>query len=65
MPEQRIVLKNCEVINPRDINTYLKNDGFRAIQKARNEMTSDSVIETVKASGLRGRGGAGFPCGLK
>jgi len=65
VPEQRIVLKNCEVINPGDINSCLKNDGFRAIQKARSEMTPGSVIETLKASGLRGRGGAGFPCGLK
>ena len=65
MPEKRIVLKNCGVIDPRDINTHLDKDGFRSLQKAQNEMTPDGIIEAVKASGLRGRGGAGFPCGLK
>ncbi|MDP2916611.1 MAG: NADH-ubiquinone oxidoreductase-F iron-sulfur binding region domain-containing protein, partial [Dehalococcoidia bacterium] len=65
MPEKRIVLKNCEVINPKDINTYLERDGFKALQKARRDMTPQKIIDEVKASGLRGRGGAGFPCGLK
>ncbi len=65
MPEKRIVLKNCEVIDPGDITTYLDRDGFRAWQKVLAEMTPEQVIEEVKASGLRGRGGAGFPCGLK
>ena len=65
MPEERIVLKNCGVIDPGDITTYLARDGFSAWQKARAEMTPEQVIEEVKASGLRGRGGAGFPCGLK
>ena len=65
MPEKRIVLKNCGVIDPRDITTYRDKDGFRALQKAQRENTPDGIIETVKASGLRGRGGAGFPCGLK
>ena len=65
MPEKRIVLKNCEVIDPGDIATYLARDGFKALQKAQGEMTPEQVIEEVKASGLRGRGGAGFPCGLK
>ena len=65
MPEKRIVLKNCEVIDPGSIATYLDRDGFRAWEKVRNEMTPEQVAEEVKASGLRGRGGAGFPCGLK
>ena len=65
MPEKRIVLKNCEVIDPESITTYLDRDGFRAWQKVLDEMTPEQVIEEVKTSGLRGRGGAGFPCGLK
>jgi NADH:ubiquinone oxidoreductase subunit F (NADH-binding) len=62
--EKRVVLKNCGVIDPRDINSFLKADGFRALKKAL-KLTNSQVIEEVKASGLRGRGGAGFPCGLK
>ena len=65
MPEKRIVLKNCEVIDPESITTYLDRDGFRAWQKVLDEMTPEQVIEEVKTSDLRGRGGAGFPCGLK
>jgi len=65
VPEKRIVLKNCGVIDPGDIHTYLERGGFKALAKALNDMTPDAVIEEVKASGLRGRGGAGFPCGLK
>ncbi len=65
MPEKRIVLKNCEVIDPNRITTYLDRGGFSAWQKALNEMTPEQIIEEVKVSGLRGRGGAGFPCGLK
>ncbi len=65
MPEQRIVLKNCEVIDPSNITSYIERDGFKALKKALTEMSPDQVIEQVKASGLRGRGGAGFPCGLK
>ncbi|MCK4722391.1 MAG: NADH-quinone oxidoreductase subunit F, partial [Dehalococcoidia bacterium] len=64
MPEERVVLRNCEIIKPDRISTYLERDGFKALAKAR-EMTQDQVIEEIKASGLRGRGGAGFPCGLK
>jgi len=63
--EKRIVLKNCEVIDPRDIATYLDRDGFKAWEKARDDMTPEQVIGELKDSGLRGRGGAGFPCGLK
>lgn len=65
MPEKRIVLKNCEVIDPDNINTYLSQGGFEALKKALAEMTPEQIIAEVKASGLRGRGGAGFPCGLK
>jgi NADH:ubiquinone oxidoreductase subunit F (NADH-binding) len=65
MPENRVVLKNYGAIDPKDIETYLARDGFKALAKAQNEMTPEKVIEEVKASGLRGRGGAGFPCGTK
>jgi len=65
VPEKRIVLRNCGIIDSKRIATYLDRDGFKALQKAREEMTPEVVIEEVKASGLRGRGGAGFPCGLK
>ncbi len=65
MPEKHIVLRNCGVINPADIATYLERDGFEALRKATGEMTKEQVVEEIKASGLRGRGGAGFPCGLK
>ena len=63
MPENRIVLKNCGVIDPAKIDTYIARDGFKALQKALT-MTPDQVINEIKASNLRGRG-AGFPCGLK
>jgi NADH-quinone oxidoreductase subunit F len=65
VPEKRILLKNCGVIDPRDIHTHLARDGFKAWEKARNEMTPEAVVAEIKASGLKGRGGAGFPCGLK
>jgi NADH-quinone oxidoreductase subunit F len=65
VPEKRIVLKNCGVIDPGDIHTHLERGGFKGLAKALDDMTPDAVIEEVKRSGLRGRGGAGFPCGLK
>ena len=65
MPQQRVVFKNCGVINPGDVKTSLERDGFKALEKARREMTPEDVITELKASGLRGRGGAGFPCGIK
>ena len=65
MPEKRIVLRNCEVIDPKNLDTYLERSGFKALAKALDGMSPDEVIEEVKASGLRGRGGAGFPCGSK
>ena len=65
MPQAKVVLKNCGVIDPRRIETYLARDGFKALAKVRQEMTPAQVTDEIKASGLRGRGGAGFPCGIK
>jgi len=61
----RIVLRNCGVINPESIDEYIARDGYRALEKALFEMTPEEVIAELKASGLRGRGGAGFPTGMK
>jgi len=61
----RIVLKNSGVINPESIEEYIASDGFEGLTKVLMEMTPEDVIKTVKVSGLRGRGGAGFPAGLK
>jgi len=61
----RIALRNCGVINPEVIDEYIATDGYMALAKVLTEMTPDEVIETILASGLRGRGGAGFPTGLK
>ena len=61
----RIALKNCGVINPEDIDEYIAFDGFKALQKVLTEMSQEQVIETILNSGLRGRGGAGFPTGKK
>lgn len=63
--QMRIVLRNCGVINPEDITEYIGNTGYQALEKALFEMQPADVIEEIKASGLRGRGGAGFPTGLK
>ena len=63
--QKRIALRNCGVINPEVIEEYIAMDGYAALGKALTEMTSDEVIQCVKASGLRGRGGGGFPTGLK
>jgi NADP-reducing hydrogenase subunit HndC len=65
MPEKRVVLKNCEVIDPGDLSSYLARDGFKALERVRKKLTPEQTIEEVKASGLRGRGGAGFLCGVK
>lgn len=65
MPQQSVVLKNCGVINPGQIATYLDAGGFKALARVRQEMTPEQVTDEIKASGLRGRGGAGFPCGIK
>ncbi|MBB6215819.1 NADH-quinone oxidoreductase subunit F/NADP-reducing hydrogenase subunit HndC [Anaerosolibacter carboniphilus] len=63
--QQRVALRNCGVINPEDITEYIAFDGYKALAKALTEMSREEVIETIKKSGLRGRGGGGFPSGLK
>lgn len=63
--QKRIVLRNCGVINPENIEEYIAMDGYKALGKALTEMTPEQVIDILKSSGLRGRGGAGFPTGLK
>ena len=61
----RIVLRNCGFINPEEIDEYIARDGYAALEKVLFEMTPEEVIEELKASGLRGRGGAGFPTWMK
>jgi len=63
--QQKIVLRNCGVIDPMRIEEYIARDGYQALAKALTEMKPEQVIDVVKRSGLRGRGGAGFPTGLK
>ena len=63
--QKRIALKNCGLINPESIEEYLEEDGYKALQKVLSDMSPEQVIETISASGLRGRGGAGFPTGTK
>ncbi|MBE0686086.1 MAG: NADH-quinone oxidoreductase subunit NuoF [Anaerolineaceae bacterium] len=63
--EQRIVLQRVGIIDPENIEEYIINDGYQALGKVITEMSPRDVIEEVKASGLRGRGGAGFPTGMK
>ncbi len=64
-PQERIVLRNCGWIDPESIEEYLEAGGYQAARKALTAMSPQEVIDEVKASGLRGRGGAGFPTGLK
>jgi NADH:ubiquinone oxidoreductase subunit F (NADH-binding)/(2Fe-2S) ferredoxin/NAD-dependent dihydropyrimidine dehydrogenase PreA subunit len=63
--EIRVVLRNCGVIDPENIEDYIAEDGYLGLGKALSEMTPSQVIDTVLASGLRGRGGAGFPAAKK
>jgi NADH:ubiquinone oxidoreductase subunit F (NADH-binding)/(2Fe-2S) ferredoxin len=63
--QMRIALRNCGFINPENIDEYIARDGYMALGKALTEMTPDQVIKEIKESGQRGRGGGGFPTGLK
>jgi len=63
--QERIVLRNCGIIDPSSIEEYIARDGYKAVKQAVTEMTPEVIIDTVFNSGLRGRGGGGFPTGLK
>ena len=63
--QHRIALRNCGYINPDNIEEYIARDGYQALAKVLLEMTPDDVINEIKKSGLRGRGGGGFPTGMK
>lgn len=63
--QMRIALRNCGLINPEDIRQYIAMDGYEALGRALFDMTPEKVIEEIKQSGLRGRGGGGFPTGVK
>ena len=63
--QKRIALRNCGVIDPENIDEYLAFDGYKALEKALTKMTREEVIDEILKSGLRGRGGGGFPTGLK
>ncbi len=63
--QKRIALRNCGVINPEDIEEYIGVDGYQALGKVLTEMSPEEVIDIIKQSGLRGRGGGGFPSGMK
>ncbi|HHU84431.1 MAG TPA: NADH-quinone oxidoreductase subunit NuoF [Clostridiales bacterium] len=63
--QKRVALRNCGVINPESIDEYIAMDGYAALGKALTEMSPEDVIKVIKDSGLRGRGGGGFPTGLK
>jgi NADH-quinone oxidoreductase subunit F len=63
--QSRVALRNCGHINPEDVNEYIGCDGYVALGKCISELSPEEVISEIKASGLRGRGGAGFPTGVK
>ncbi|MBM3212426.1 NADH-quinone oxidoreductase subunit F, partial [Candidatus Poribacteria bacterium] len=63
--QMKLVLRNCGMIDPKSIMDYIARDGYAAISKALSGMTPEDVISEVKTSGVRGRGGAGFPTGMK
>ena len=63
--QKRVALRNCGVIDPENIDEYLAFDGYKALEKALTSMTREQVIDEILKSGLRGRGGGGFPTGLK
>ncbi len=63
--QKRVVLRNCGIINPESIDEYLAYDGYKAYEKAVTQMTPQGVIDELKKSGLRGRGGGGFSTGMK
>ncbi len=63
--QKRVALRNCGYIDPENIDEYIAFDGYQALIKCYNELTPQGVIDIIKASGLRGRGGGGFPSGLK
>jgi len=63
--QERVALRNCGIIDPENINEYIAYDGYQALAKALTEMTPEAVVEEIKKSGLRGRGGGGFPTGVK
>ena len=63
--QHRVALRNCGVINPENIDEYIGTDGYQALGKVVTEMTPEQVIQTILDSGLRGRGGGGFPTGMK
>ena len=63
--QKKIVLENCGVIEPERIESYIAEGGYEALYQALRQMSPKEVIDEISTSGLRGRGGAGFPTGLK